>query len=384
MGRKKNSKATTAPLDKLAAIRDDIDGALFEREDETVGMLVALLAREHILFLGKTGTAKSLLTRLACGAIEGARYFERLLTKFSTPEELFGPVSIKAMEEGKYERITAGKAPWAHVFFPDEIFKANSAILNALLTLINERKFHNDGTTMDCPLMTVAGASNELPEDESLAALYDRFLIRYWIGYIQDHDNEVALVKGNARESIAASMTLDDLAALQDAVDQVHMSDEVAMSIVAIKRALQSKGIVCSDRRWSKVGRVLRAFALLNGHAEVEDDDVLFLQHVLWDNPDQRVMVREEVGKVASPLTAEAVAIFDAAKEAHGELLTKEGTPDFLIAAVDLRATLKEMRTRLTESIRAAGGKASRAEKVVEQLRGLQADVKRRSDRALD
>jgi hypothetical protein len=111
---------------------------------------------------------------------------------------------------------------------------------------------------------------------------------------------------------------------------------------------------------------------------------VLFLQHVLWDNPDQRVMVREEVGKVASPLTAEAVAIFDAAKEAHGELLTKEGTPDFLIAAVDLRATLKEMRTRLTESIRAAGGKASRAEKVVEQLRGLQADVKRRSDRALD
>jgi MoxR-like ATPase len=112
----------------------------------------------------------------------GGVYFERLLTKFSTPEELFGPISLKALEQDKFQRVLTGKLPEAQFAFVDEIFKSSSAILNSLLTLINERVFHNDGAAVQCPLVTMFGASNELPEGKELEALFDRFLFRFEVG----------------------------------------------------------------------------------------------------------------------------------------------------------------------------------------------------------
>jgi hypothetical protein len=123
---------------------------------------------------GSPGTAKSALVRAIAQAFGGS-YFERLLTKFSTPEELFGPISLKALEQDRYERVTAGKLPEAEFAFVDEVFKANSAILNSLLTAMNERLFHNDGAPAQMPLVSLFGASNELPEGKELEALFDRF-----------------------------------------------------------------------------------------------------------------------------------------------------------------------------------------------------------------
>jgi len=373
-------------LAKLQQIRAELDAAFYERGDEIASLLTAILAREHVLLLGPPGTAKSAIAREVCNAIDGAPFFEWLLTKFSTPEELFGPVSFKGMENDEYRRITRDKMPEAQIAFLDEIFKANSAILNALLALVNERRFHNNGHPVNCPLISVVGASNELPDKdaEGLEALFDRFMLRHWTSYISDRDNMKRLLLTSAEPSISTSLTQTELAALQTAVEKVKISDDVLEAILTIKSELEAVGISASDRRWKRAVKLVKAHALLNGHDEVEEDDLLILQHALWREPDQRTMTREKVGSVASPVTAEALAILDAAKEAHGELLKQEGTPDFIVASVEVRATLKEMRERLHRRIEESGGKARRAEKVMQQIKAFQTDVKRRADRALD
>ena len=124
--------------------------------------------------------------RRTCRRIEGANYFQWLLTKFSTPEEIFGAVSLKGLEQDDYRRVTTHKLPEAHIAFLDEIFKANSSILNALLTIINERLFHNGRERIAVPLITLFGASNELPDEEELTALYDRFMLRFMADYISE------------------------------------------------------------------------------------------------------------------------------------------------------------------------------------------------------
>jgi len=377
-------EAMAKAIDKLQKIRIELNACYFEREAEIDGLLVALLAREHVLLLGPPGTAKSALARTLCEALDGGGYFQWLLTKFSTPDELFGPISLKGLENDEVRRITANKLPECHVGFLDEIFKANSAILNSTLTLVNEREFHNNGTPMKCPLLSLIGASNELPDGDDLGALYDRFLIRFWTDYVADRDSLKALMLATSEPSISTKISLKELGVLQNQVDKIKISADTAEAMLTIKSELESAGITASDRRWHKSVAIVKAFALLNWHVQVEEDDLLILEHMLWREPSQRTMVREKVGAVASPLTSEALAILDAAKEQHAELLKLEGQADFLVRGVEMRATLKEMRQRLQSSIDRSGGNARRAEKVVEEIKGIQIDVKRRSDRALD
>src|SRR5512136_1263453 len=170
----------------LRAIRDELGQAFLERADVIDGALAALLSGHHVLLIGPPGTAKSMLADELCRRLDGSTYFQWLLTKFTTPEEVFGAVSLRALENDDYRRVTTRKLPEAHIAFLDEVFKANSSILNSLLTLINERRFHNGRDVIEVPLITLVGASNELPEDDELQALYDRFLLRFVVDYIAD------------------------------------------------------------------------------------------------------------------------------------------------------------------------------------------------------
>src|SRR5512134_3783944 len=172
------SKSSWPLANELAALLDELEHGLVERRLHVRLALLAALAGEHTLLIGPPGTAKSELARRLHLAFEDARYFERLLTRFSVPEELFGPLSISALEQDRYERQTAGYLPQASIAFIDEVFKANSAILNALLTLLNERKFDNGAGRIACPLISAIGATNEVPADEVGEAFFDRFLVR--------------------------------------------------------------------------------------------------------------------------------------------------------------------------------------------------------------
>src|SRR5579863_9145514 len=181
---------------KLSAIRDELNQFFLERAELIDGALCALLATHHVLLIGPPGTAKSMLADELCRRIEGANYFQWLLTKFSTPEEIFGAVSLKSLEQDDYRRVTDHKLPEAHIAFLDEIFKANSSILNALLTLINERIFHNGRERVAVPLITMFGASNELPDEDELTALFDRFMLRFMADYITEEHGFIRMMAG--------------------------------------------------------------------------------------------------------------------------------------------------------------------------------------------
>lgn len=368
---------------KLQTLRAELNSALLGRESEIDGSLTALIAGEHCLLLGPPGTAKTLLGQLISNAVEG-EYFQWLMTRFSTPEELFGPISMKGLENDEVRRLTDGKLPSASIAFLDEIFKSNSAILNALLTLINERRFHNNGTEIDCPLQTMFGASNELPEDDSLNALYDRFLLRFWTDYLKDRDTLKTLLTSDDEPSVNVKLTAKELTSLQNAVKKVTIDDDTIEAILTIKAELESRGITASDRRWRKLITIVKAHAVLNGRGSVDqDDDLLILEHCLWREPSQKEQVRQQVRKVASPLLAEATRILDAAKEVYNELLTLEGTDEFLMASVKVRGKLKSMKDKLDNLI-ASNNAGSKVTAKLDELKAMQRDVKRRSDRALD
>lgn len=302
------SAKSNAPLKaRLCQIRDALTGGLIERDIPIRLALLAALAGEHVLLIGPPGTAKSELARRLRLAFSGQTYFERLLTRFSVPEELFGPLSIKALEEDRYQRQTDGYLPTATIAFLDEIFKANSAILNALLTLLNEREFDNGTQRTKTPLVSVVGASNELPQEEELLALYDRFLVRYHVGPVTDEGFAKLLdLRGQTKPAIAATLMLtpNDLENIHAASLHVAVPAEVASLLMAMRKYCQDQKIPVSDRRWRKALFLLQVAAHTDGRTAVSVWDCWLLQHCLWHKPEELTGLAkwyEERAGAASP-----------------------------------------------------------------------------------
>jgi len=278
--------------DDLLKIREEFERHFKERTDEINCSLLATLAGEHVLFLGPPGTAKSLLSKGICEAIEG-QFFYYLLTRFTTPEEIFGPLSLKALQQDDFCRKIDGYLPTAHVAFLDEIFKSNSSILNSLLTLLNERRFHNGSRVIEVPLVTAFGASNELPEEnESLEALYDRFLFRCQVRYVEDDANFLELLFSSDNFKAEAMLSLRKIREVQEMARRVSVDEDVKRIIIEARRELRSRGIQLSDRRWKKMAGVLRVAAAAMGKDSVDRSMVLLLQHMAWDRPEQKGLIK--------------------------------------------------------------------------------------------
>lgn len=291
---------------KIKDIQNALNSQYIERESVIEGLIVALIARQHALLIGPPGTGKSLLVSDLTSRITDANYFQWLLTRFSTPEELFGPLSLKDLEQGVYKRNTNAKLPEAHVSYLDEIFKGNSAILNALLTLINERIFYNNGGIVMSPLMSLIGSSNEYPEEgEGLEALFDRFLIRFEVDYIGEANSFVSMLKGTS--PIKADISIEELYQLQFFSDTVTIPDEVYELLARIRNDLKDEGIHPSDRRFKQSLSVIRAKATLEGRDHVIQEDVMILKNSLWERPEQRVKVADIVRKHAQDEVKTAV-----------------------------------------------------------------------------
>ena len=307
-----NAGAAGAEPDENSGLRRQVRAALqlletglLERETEVRLLLLAALAGEHLLLLGPPGTAKSELGR-RLSALTGGRYFERLLTRFSVPEELFGPLSLAALEQGKYIRETDGYLPTAECAFVDEVFKANSAILNALLTILNERLFDNGAERKKVPLLCLVGASNEMPESEELDALYDRFLLRRSVRPLSLAGVRAlaALAAGGGTDGTtfdhsARPIGLEELRACRAAATKaVSLPEHVVDLLVDLRQYLSDKcepPVYVSDRRFMKAVNLLQVAAHADGRDVVCEADALLLEHVFGQRPDDARKVRDFV-----------------------------------------------------------------------------------------
>lgn len=324
---------------QLLVIQQHLNEKFFDREVEIEALLTALLSKQHILFIGPAGTGKSALSAMLGEIVDGSHYFQHLLTLFSTPEELFGVLSLKDLEQGVYKRNVKGMLPEAHFAFIDEIFKANSAILNSLLTLINERVYYNNGVPIASPLMTLVGSSNEYIEDgEGLEALFDRFLLRYEVTPIREDAAFVAMLKDEHPIRIP-KMTLQELSNHQAHVSRVHISDSIYKTIAKIRKGLYDEGIRPSDRRFKQSLSILKAKAYMASRMDVQQEDLLILANVLWETIDQKMRTEEIIHDLAFD-TVETF-IHRAQYEFEGILMNAQST--MLSKTPFARTTLSEL-----------------------------------------
>ena len=259
--------------------------------------LLSILSGENMILVGPPGTAKSEISRRLREILadpDSETYFEYLFTKFTTPEEIFGPLSIKQLQNDKFERNTEGYMPSSRIVFLDEIFKANSSILNTLLTILNERVFHNGLKREKTPLISLIGASNELPfENDELTALYDRFLIRAVVGYVSDDEIEELLDIKETDMEIPAEIkfTESDLNEIKSESEKVRVTSGIKRTIMQIRQEYnkifaEDNHEIISDRKLVKMVKLLKVSAYLNGRDKVDFSDLMLLTNCLWNNPE--------------------------------------------------------------------------------------------------
>jgi MoxR-like ATPase len=322
---------------RFDAVRRELEQKFLAKEEIIRLMLVAAVAGEHMVLIGPPGTAKSALIRAFSRLID-ARYFEYLLTRFSEPNELFGPVDIQSFRSGAYRRVVTNMLPEAEIVFLDEAFKANSAILNSLLTLLNERRFNNGSNLVKVPLISLYAASNEVPSSDNLDAIFDRFLLRVHSDNLDSYHFHELMTKGLALErasskdettpSMASSsvpappplptmpstaitrpsgaiLTAADLhTCRRTLLDRVEFPEEFLATYKGLCFQLRGEGISLSDRRVVRLLKLFAASAFIEGRTRAHEGDLFILRHV-WNNLDQREILDDVVEPVIAQYYAE-------------------------------------------------------------------------------
>ncbi len=344
---------------KIDNILHNLSKGLYEKEEALRFSLLSALAGESIFLLGPPGVAKSLIARKLKFAFQGGNSFEYLMNKFSTPDEIFGPVSIKKLkDEDKYERLTDKYLPGASIVFLDEIWKAGPSIQNALLTVLNEKIYRNGEQEISVNIKGIIAASNELPSyGEGLEALWDRFLLRYIITEIRSSGNFVEMISDTS-DLYADTLTEEEKISESEleqwtaGIDSVHLPAEVINTIQLIKLKTEQHDASNDtthfrvyDRRWKKIVRLLRTSAFINERSQVDLMDCFLIAHCLWNQPEQleiaQQIVAETIRKHGYTLSLNINTLKNEIRELEEEVKTETRIPN-VIAIEELMPVERE------------------------------------------
>jgi MoxR-like ATPase len=376
---------TKEAVDTLKRIEGELNIEMIERSDAIRAILIALITRQHGVFLGPPGTGKSLLVTNLAKRIgqngKGLKTFVRLITKTTQPEELFGPVSIAALKNDEFKRVLTNMLPEAELVFADEVFKGSSAILNTLLTIMNEREFDNGTERIIVPLISLFGASNELPQGDDLNAMWDRLVFRVMVDYTTEPGFS-RLIRTATAPVCNTTLTKPELIAIQDTVRQVSIPSGTYGAIETLRKDLKTKGIIVSDRRWKWATTLLQGQAVLEGRTAVEEDDLMILKEALWSAPEQRSDIGRMAARLANPLNAKAVELSDQVESAFSAFTEAQNNAanktEKMNSAVDTNVKIKdalEKLGRLKEQAEAQSRPTTRIERVIEEVTAKQQQV---------
>lgn len=322
-------KSVRQRIEKLIEL---LNVGLYEKDEAVRLALLSAVAGESIFFPGPPGTAKSMISSRIHHAFKGTKYFEYLMNEFSTPDEIFGSVKLKGLDEGIYEKNTTGYLPEAHIAFLDEIWKSGPAILNTLLTIINEKKFRNGNKLEKVPLQILLAASNELPKEKAgLEALYDRFIIRTMVNPVENEKLFFDLCENSGKELIITEsmkpnlLTIEEVQTWSEKIDGVILTDKIKAVVMEIRRELEVKNqeknreekekFYVSDRRWKKIIRLLKTSAFLCDRTEVDLMDMQLITYCIWNTPKQRDEVKSIVKEIVQAHGLECTTAIDDIEE---------------------------------------------------------------------
>jgi len=272
-------------LMKLASqFLTELESPFVGRHEESLVITLALMTGEHVVLIGEPGTAKSAIARRSADLLS-AKFFKYLLTKFTEPSELFGPLDIKALRQGVYRRITTGKLPEAEIAFLDEIFNANSAVLNSILSIMQERVLYDGYTEIKVPLWTLVGASNRVPEEPELEALYDRFLFRQNVRPLDEESWDSLLdaswkLEMGITQAASKVMSTDDIKEINNLMFKVDLS-AVKSKLIRLFMIMNEKELHISDRRKGKILKAIAAHAILEGRLQATESDLIVLKYTV-------------------------------------------------------------------------------------------------------
>jgi len=367
---------------KFQILATQLKGKYFERSVVIDGILSALLSKQHVFLIGPPGTAKSAILTDTINAI-GGTFFQTLLTRFTVPEEVFGAIKLSGLQQDKYSRKIDGKLPTANIAFLDEVFKANSAILNSILTIMNERIFFDDGLPVKVPLFSMVLASNELPESEELGAMFDRIAISFEVQYMREESNVRKMMFGSTPD-VTVQLSLQELEIAVQATSQLPWEPATIDCFFEIKRELAKAGFVIGDRRLKFIKALLQAYAWLQGDSVVSDDHVSeMLGHMVWKKPEELKKIESIISKVGNPTSNKALMILDAVKAAYGKLESnpedgnQEDKKTFVQDAGMFLVDIGEQQNKLQKLIDENPRKAGKAKSVFNEVSTLGLQVGR-------
>ncbi len=364
-------------------IEAELSRTFLERDEAIRAILLTVLARQHAVLLGPPGTAKSDMINSLSDRIAGpsgsAQFFVYLMTKQTNEEEIFGPPDVTAFRQGIYQRVVTRKLPTAHFAFLDELFKANTAISNALLTAMNERLYDDGQGRIQIPLISLFGASNELPQGEELAAFWDRLVTRLMVSYVSDSVFGQLLRTATQARQAPTTLDLKDLEALQAMVVTLPIPNTVYEAMISLRKDLAGKGIIASDRRWLQMLRFVQASALMEGRDRVEEDDLIVMKDALWSNPEQRQDIARMAAKLANPLNGRAVELGDQAASVYEPAMSAQRGGDSdeqkMQVAIQALTKIKNIRgqlDRLLEQAQAQGRNPQKIERELGKVKAMQ------------